>query len=148
MFSSSIFLSLREKNKKNISNNILLHLFTIQEYIFFCIRLYLDTMQERKVQKIGFNKIQIKYLYKGKPYYIFSQVPRGPLSREKKLISIKNGDGKDVTKYIVPFLGPNNDWHNIPYTPNDFNENTLQFLFENNEPVIIKEDESLLSFFS
>lgn len=148
MFSSSIFLSLKEKNKKNISNNILLHLFTIQEYIFLCLKLYIEMKQERKVQKIGFNKIQIEYNYKGKSYYILSDIPRGPSSTKIKVVSILNADGNDITGNVAPFLGPNCDWHNIPYTPNDFNETLLQFVFDNNEVVVKTKHESLDSLLS
>ena len=148
MFSSSIFLSLKEKNKKNISNNILLYLFTIQEYLFFCAKLYLETTQEQRVQKIGFNKIQIKYNYRGKSYYILSSIPRGPLSKKINIHKICNAEGKDVTGNILPFLGPNFDWHNLSYTPNDFNEDTLKFILDNNETVVRTKHEILEKFSS
>ena len=63
----------------------------------------METTQEQRVQKIGFNKIQIKYNYKGKSYYIWSSIPRGPLSKKINIHKICNAEGKDVTENILPF---------------------------------------------
>ncbi len=50
---------------------------------------------------------QVKYLHNNTEYIILLPVKRGP----KKIFKITDKNGTNVSSKIVPFLGPNEDFH-------------------------------------
>ena len=80
---------------------------------------YLDN----SVKKIGKNKYELKYIINGKLYKKIIIPERGPLP----IICITNETDDDITEQILPYIGPNNDFHNEKFTPNFFGQKTLIF---------------------
>ena len=68
------------------------------------------------------NKVQARtknsnYTFSGKNYNLISRIKRGP---KKETVEFFNENEENITDKIFPFYGPNNDWHQIKYCPNDF----------------------------
>ena len=80
---------------------------------------YLDD----SVKKIGKNKYELKYVINGKLYKKIIIPERGPLP----IICITNENDEDVTEHILPYIGPNNNFHNEKFSPNFFHYNKLIF---------------------
>ena len=53
-------------------------------------------------------------------------------------------DGTDITSDILPYMGPNQDFHGITYTPNDFGYEEIIVESENGDKRTFQKDESLL----
>ena len=98
---------------------------------------YLD----ESVKKIGKNKYELKYVINGKLYKKIIIPERGPLP----IICITDENGRDVTDKIIPYIGPNHDFHNEKFYPNFFGYTKLVFemstgdikTFNNSETIII-----------
>ncbi len=68
-------------------------------------------------------------------HYILSYVMNGKLY--KKVLTFRKGPSlvllvtddkhEDVSEQIIPYLGPNDDWHGYPFTPSFFNKESLTF---------------------
>ena len=73
--------------------------------------------EKKNVELVGNNKICINYTFSGKNYKLISRIKRGP---KKETVEFFNENEENITDKIFPFYGPNNDWHQIKYCPNDF----------------------------
>jgi len=80
---------------------------------------YLDN----SLTKIDKNKYELKYVINGKLYKKIIKPNRGPIP----VISVANEIGYDVTEEILPYMGPNNDFHNEKFTPKFFGYDKLVF---------------------
>lgn len=80
---------------------------------------YLDN----SLTKIDKNRYELKYVINGKLYKKIIKPNRGPIP----VISVINENGYDVTEEILPYMGPNNDFHNEKFTPKFFGYDKLTF---------------------
>jgi hypothetical protein len=146
MFSNPIFKSFKKQNEEKTKNIFLIYWYTLQQYVEFCINYFLKTKMQQKVKKVSHGKIEVNYQYCGKDYSILINAPRGPLlSSRKRVKKILNDQGEDITAKILPYLGPNCDWHNIAYQCCDFNAKHLSFTFDD-DTIVVKNNNDLLDF--
>ena len=94
---------------------------------------YLDN----SLKKIGKNKYELKYVINGKLYKKIIIPERGPLP----IISITNENDDDITEHILPYIGPNNNFHNENFSPNFFGYKKLLFEMCNGNIKIFKDYE-------
>ena len=80
---------------------------------------YLDN----SITKIDKNKYELKYIINGKLYKKIITPTRGP----SPIICITNENDDDITEIILPYIGPNNDFHNEKFYPNFFGFKKLNF---------------------
>lgn len=73
--------------------------------------------EKKNIELITNNKICINYTFSGKNYKLLSKIKRGP---KKETLEFFDENKENITDKIIPFYGPNNDWHQIEYCPNDF----------------------------
>ena len=59
------------------------------------------------------NKYEITYAINDKIYKIRSNFKKGPCP----ILKISNENNVDITYDILPYLGPNYDWHNNKFYP-------------------------------
>ena len=134
------FLSyLYEKNDKCILKTII----NIMEIIVSIILLKLKPTP-RPIQNLGKNTIQ-EYRCGEKEYKILTKIKRGP--NKLNVVKIQNIFGEDITQSIQPYMGPNEDWHRIPYTLTDFEQEQLTFLLQNGEKRTIENKKEILPNF-
>jgi len=81
----------------------------------------------KSVQKLKHGTYLITYTIEGKVYKMFVIPTRGP----SPVMNITDEDGHDVTKVILPYMGPNYNWHNINITPKNLEFNQLSFQLNN-----------------
>jgi hypothetical protein len=72
---------------------------------------------------------ELTYIINNKLYKQVINPQRGP----KQIISILDQDKLDVTKIIMPYLGPRYDWHHSQLTPKFFGYEHLEFIMLNND---------------
>lgn len=90
--------------------------------------------------KIDKNKYELKYVINGKLYKKIIKPNRGPIP----VISVTNENNCDVTEQILPYMGPNNDFHNEKFTPKFFGHNTLVFEMLNGNVLTFNSMENIL----
>lgn len=97
---------------------------------------YLDD----SVKKIGKNKYELKYVINGKLYKKIIIPERGPLP----IICITNENNEDITEYILPYIGPNNNFHNEKFSPNFFGYKKLIFEMSDGNIKIFNDSEIII----
>ena len=96
---------------------------------------YLDN----SISKIDKNKYELKYVINGKLYKKIIKPDRGPIP----VISVINENGCDVTEEILPYMGPNNNFHNEKFSPKFFGYNKLIFEMLNGSIFIFHSSEDI-----
>ena len=92
------------------------------------------------VREIDKHRYEVTYFIHFNCYKFIVSYKKGP-SRYLQFINEKD---HDITDIVTPFLGPNDDFHNIPYTPSDFGCEELTINFSDGQTRLIKKEESIL----
>lgn len=82
----------------------------------------------------------ISYVLNGKLYRIVVHQRRGPCS----VLLVTDETNEDVTDAILPFLGPNDDWHKKEFTPSFWKKESLTFELASGEQITFSKDERIL----
>lgn len=83
------------------------------------------------VSKKRRGEYEVSYMLGGREYKIDVRKKSGP----SWVRSIENGRGEDVTSKVMPYMGPNYDWHKNVYMTEDFGEEELMFELSNGERI-------------
>lgn len=75
------------------------------------------------ITKISKSRILVEYTFNKNTYKFFANLRRGP----SNVVEMRDGDS-DVTATILPYLGPNEDWHGMKVTPGDMGLNSLTIM--------------------
>ena len=102
---------------------------------------YLSFIQtiNNSVIKLDKNTHEVSYIINGKLYKMVVSHPKGPAI----ILSILNENEDNVTDEIIPYFGPNNDWHKRKFTPKFFKNNILKFELASGEIKIFKNLENI-----
>jgi hypothetical protein len=73
--------------------------------------------------KLDKNKYLVSYTINNKTYKLTVNIKNGP----KRISRILGHDGHDITSDILPYLGPEENFHNILYTPRFFEKKCIIF---------------------
>lgn len=85
----------------------------------------LNQYMNGNVKFISRNKIEITYVVNGKTYKLIQTVQRGP----NPILKIRDGE-KDVTDKVIPYIGPQGDFHGSELTPNHLDCKELVFEYD------------------
>lgn len=78
----------------------------------------------------------ITYTLNGRVYKMVARIKRGPTS----ILTVTTDNNEDVTDQILPYLGPNEDWHGSNFTPQFWNYNMLTFELASGESITFTRD--------
>jgi hypothetical protein len=81
------------------------------------------------VRHVDKRRIEVSYVLNGKLYKVITSIHRGPCS----ILLISDENSEDITEEILPFFGPNEDWHKQEFTPEFWNRKTLNFELSSGE---------------
>lgn len=117
--------------------------FSIFWYSFILISkaFYLSFLQymNNSIKKIDKNNYEISYLIDGKMYKMIVKPHKGPAC----ILQVIDENNKDITDEIIPYLGPENDWHGRKFSSKDFKKKSLTFELGNGEERTFEEGEIL-----
>ena len=85
-------------------------------------------------------KYQVTYIIKGKTYKMVVKPIKGP----KKVLLVSDNNQEDVSYKIIPYMGPEDNFHGKLYTPNFFNHTELIFEMSNGDEKIFKNDDDII----
>ena len=91
--------------------------------IFQAIWISFIQSTNKTVKKLNKNKYELTYIVEGKIYKLVVNVTRGP----SPVLQIINDTNDDVTYEVLPYVGPNYNWHNSSFTPEFFGFESLTF---------------------
>jgi hypothetical protein len=98
----------------------------------------------KPVKRIGKHMVH-EYNYGGKDFCVLSKIKRGP--NKLRVTKVEDESGNDVTVEMKAFMGPNEDWHRIPYTLEDFGREKLCFTLDDGETSIVESRTTILPIF-
>ena len=109
------------------TNNLLLIYYYSLQLLFHTVWLSCFHYINNSPKQYSKNKYEIEYTINGKNYKIRSNFKKGPCP----ILKITDQNDIDITHDIMPFLGPNYDWHYNKFTPTDFGYNSIIFELRN-----------------
>ena len=80
---------------------------------------------------------EIRYQIHLRPYRFRVKYKMGPSPYQY----FWNEDGQNITDQIVPYIGPNHDFHKIEYTPHDFGHRSILVEYLNGHRQLFREFE-------
>lgn len=91
--------------------------------------LYISFLQymNTSVRKLDRNVYEVSYIINGKMYKMVVTPKRGPVP----VLQISDDEQNDVTFHVLPYMGPQYDWHGTNLTPEIFGYKTLTFELSN-----------------
>jgi hypothetical protein len=130
--------SLVSTNQKTKLAIILVSLKLIFQAIWISFLQYIN----KTTKKLSKNKYEITYVIEGKLYKLIVTVTRGP----SPVLQIINNSNEDITSKIIPYVGPDYNWHNSQFTPEFFNCDTLSFELADGSEYTVKNRTIIKSF--
>jgi hypothetical protein len=124
--------SLVSTNQKNKAKVIYICFKMIGIALWISFLQYINT----SVKKLDRNIYEMRYVVNGRLYKMVVIPKRGPTP----VLQISNDEDIDVTSQILPYMGPQYDWHNNKLTPKFFNYKTLTFQLSDGTEYTVKED--------
>jgi hypothetical protein len=108
-------------NKKKKYTILWISLKLIFQAIYISFIQYMNT----SVRHIDNKKSELTYVINGRIYKMIITHKRGP----SPILQISNNFENDVTNQILPYMGPQYDWHGNTFTPEFFGYSSLTFEF-------------------
>jgi len=88
-------------------------------------------------QKIDKKTYLVTYYIEGKQYKMIIKPKKGP----NPLLRILDENELDITQEILPYMGPNFNWHNHHVSPDFFNKKSISFEYINQNKLTFKNSE-------
>lgn len=89
------------------------------------------------IENIDKKTVVISYIINGKLYKLLVKHKKGPNS----ILLILDENNNDISDDIIPYLGPNENWHNNEFKPSFWNKDKIIFELSCGERKIFKRDE-------
>lgn len=103
--------------------------------------LYLSFVQwlNNSVKHIDKNTYTVNYILKGRKYTMLVKPSSGP----PPILLVFDENGDDVTDKVVPYIGPQNDFHGQTLTPDFFGVKQLNFETSMGDTLLFEQGEKL-----
>lgn len=75
------------------------------------------------IEHKDYRTVIVSYVLNGKLYSMVTQPKRGP----SDVLLITDEDHNDLSDQVLPFLGPEHDWHGKKFTPSFWDKKSLTF---------------------
>lgn len=111
--------SLVASRHENLSDIYYISIKMILQAIYLSFVQYLNN----SVRKLDKNTYEVSYIIGAKSYKMIAIPKKGPCP----IIQIRDENDDDLTDYILPYYGPNYDWHSIKFIPQFFKCKKLIF---------------------
>jgi hypothetical protein len=114
-------------------------------YVSICMVLkmyWINFLQwsNNSIEVLNKKNISISYILNGKIYKVLIKAKKGP----NLVLLVTDENNEDVTDIVLPYLGPNNDWHHNFFKPCFWNKKFLCFELSSGEMKSFKEDDTII----
>lgn len=100
-------------------------------YLTFLQKVYISVVHVQR------NTYEIQYVLHDQLYKIRTKTRRGP----PRIVGILDHHGDDIAGEVVPYLGPNDDFHGQTIRPCDIGYEEIHIMLRNGVEKIFKTDE-------
>lgn len=107
--------------------------------IFIHLYYNFSLFQKNSGKLIDKDRFIVSYYIKNIEYKMLVKRRKGP----RHIFLILDENGQDMNEAIFPYLGPNENFHYIDYTPAFFNRNQLVFFTNKGEEIKFDRDETI-----
>lgn len=83
--------------------------------------------------------ISVSYILHGKLYKVLLKYKKGP----EVVLLVTDENNEDVTDLVVPYMGPNNDWHHNIFKPSFWNKKILNFELCSGDKLSFEENDNI-----
>jgi len=91
------------------------------------------------IEHIDNKTVVISYVLQGKLYKIVVKPRKGPNS----VLLVLDEENNDISDLVLPFLGPNQDWHKKEFTPHFWGKKTISFELSTGEQKTFSEHDTI-----
>jgi Family of unknown function (DUF5772) len=84
--------------------------------------------------------VNISYILDGRLYKLYVKRRRGPVL----VLLVTDENNEDVSDLVIPYMGPERNWHNTVFTPNFWNKENLTFELSSSETKKFNRHESII----
>jgi len=114
-------------------------------YVSICMVLKMYWMNflqwsNNSIEVLNKKNISISYVLNGKLYKLLVKAKKGP----NLVLLVTDENNEDVTDLVLPYLGPNNDWHHNFFKPCFWDKKFLCFELSCGEMKSFKEDDTII----
>jgi hypothetical protein len=122
MYRYNRWKSLNELVSKRQKNKFLIF---VTSFKMIMQAFYISFLQymNNTIRKLDHKTYEVTYVIDGKTYKMIVVPKRGPAP----ILQISNDEDEDVTEEILPYMGPQYDWHCKNITPRFFGYKSLTF---------------------
>ena len=107
--------------------------------IFQALYMSLSQYLNNTIKPLGENRYLVSYIIKGNTYKMIVKLKKGPRS----ILLVSDEKQNDVSDLILPYLGPDDNFHGYHYTPGFFGKDELVFELSNGTEKIFRSDEHI-----
>ena len=123
-------------NKKGSFNIMWVSLSLVIKALWINILQYINN----NVFQLDKNNYEITYIIKEKTYKMIVKPIRGP----SKFLIVYDENQEDVSHLIMPYIGPEEDWHGRVYTPKFFNKSELTFELSSGDHKVFRQNDNII----
>jgi hypothetical protein len=118
---------LNKSDKKTTCANKLKNVGKVLKVCFSILfQLYLLKFKQwtnNTIEHIDKKRAVINYVLNGRHYKMVVRDRKGP----HDVLLVHDEDNNDITDLVLPYLGPNDDWHKTSFTPAFWDKNKISF---------------------
>ena len=119
-------------------NKVFIQYYSLQLLLYIIWRNLLVYFNN-SVKQCGKNRYEVSYILHNKTYKVRINVKRGPIP----IYKICDGEQNDITDMILSFMGPNYDWHNNIFTPEDLGFESIIFELSNGNVLTFRQNDKI-----
>lgn len=91
------------------------------------------------IEHLDNKTVSISYVLQGKLYKLVVKPRKGP----NNVLLVLDEENNDITDLVLPFLGPNLDWHKKEFTPHFWKKKTISFELSTGEQKTFSEHDTI-----
>lgn len=91
------------------------------------------------IQYIDNKTVIVSYVLQGKMYKLVLKPRKGP----NNVLLVFDEENNDISDLVLPFIGPNQDWHKREFTPNFWKKKSMCFELSTGEQKTFSEHDTI-----
>lgn len=107
------------------------------------IKLFLTSLkiacQTKLYQSNNKSIITIPYKINNKDYILVTKVKKGPM----RFVAVRDENDQNITDLVLPYYGPNHDWHGYTFIPQFWGRQKLEFELITGEKLVFTQDQPI-----
>lgn len=122
-----------------VYNSVYTYFYNYTSLVPYTLPVSFNAFSFQKSPKLK-NGYTTSYWFHGKKYTVFIPIRKSP-KREYRVFGMGGADGiQDITRDITPFLGPENNFHGTKFSPYDFGQERMDFVYMDEAKTFLRDE--------